>query len=110
MKNLVKFFVFVAILSLGISALYDYRLRHGGLDVAGRRTPEKYTLATSPNVDPQDVASLEALNRERRALVSSVIPSVVAVKTSKKIAVRRDYELDPFQFFFRNPRPFRNPR
>jgi len=50
------------------------------------------------------------LNRERRALVSSVIPSVVAVKTSKKIDVRRQYGLDPFEFFFRNQqRQFRSP-
>src|SRR5213079_784389 len=35
--------------------------------------------------------------------------SVVSVKTSKKIAVRRQYALDPFQFFFRNSRQFRNP-
>jgi serine protease Do len=110
MKNLLKFFVFVAVLSLGISALYDYRLRHGGLGTLGQRTPEKYTLASTPSVEPKEVASLEALNRERRALISSVIPSVVAVKTSKKIAIRRDNELDAFQFFFRNPRQFRNPR
>jgi serine protease Do len=50
------------------------------------------------------------LNRERRALVSSVIPSVVAVKTSKKIEVRRQYGLDPFEFFFRNQqKQFRSP-
>jgi serine protease Do len=61
-------------------------------------------------VDPKQVASLEALNQERRALVSSVIPSVVAVKTSKKIDVRRQYSLDPFEFFFRNQQgQFRNP-
>src|SRR5213596_1262764 len=110
MKNLLKFFAFVALLSLAISALYDYRLKHGGLSTLQRTTPEKYTLASSPNVDPKQVASLEALNRERRALVSSVIPSVVAVKTSKKIDVRRQYGLDPFEFFFRNQqRQFRNP-
>ncbi len=51
MKNLLKFFVFVALLSLGISALYDYRLRHGGLGTLGQRTPEKYTLASTPSVD-----------------------------------------------------------
>ena len=79
-------------------------------ELASGRTPEKYTLASSPSVDPKQVASLEALNRERRALVKSVIPSVVAVKTSKKIAVRRQYELDPFEFFFRNRRQFRGPR
>jgi serine protease Do len=102
MKNLLKFFLFVALLSLAISALYDYRLKHGSLGTLGR-APEKYTLAKSPNVDPKQVASLEALNQERRALVKSVVPSVVAVKTSKKIGVRRQ-GMDPFEFFFGNPR------
>src|SRR5213594_2187246 len=109
MKNLLKFFAFVALLSLAISALYDYRLKHGGLSTLPRTTPEKYTLASSPSVDPKQVASLEALNRERRALVSSVVPSVVAVKTSKKIAIERQNQLDPFGFFFRRPRGFQNP-
>jgi serine protease Do len=109
MKNLLKFFAFVAVLSLGISALYDYRLKHGGLGTVEHRTPEKYTLATSPNVDSKQVASLDALNRERRALISSVVPSVVAVKTTKKIATQRQSELDPFGFFFRRPRGFRSP-
>src|SRR5438067_9171561 len=103
MKNLLKFFAFVALLSLAISALYDYRLKHSGLAVAPHTTPEKYTLAQSPNVDPKQVASLEALNQERRALVKSVVPAVVAVKTSKKIGIRRQYGVDPFEFFFRNP-------
>ena len=76
MKNLFKFFVFVALLSLAISVLYDYRLKRGGLG-ALQRAPEKYTLAQSPNVDPKQVASLEALNQERRALVKGVVPSVV---------------------------------
>ena len=109
MKNLVKFLIFVLLISAGISLLYDYRLKHGGLGLPSARTPEKYTLASSPNVDPKQIASLEALNQERRALVSSVIPSVVAVKTSKKIGIRREYGLDPFEFFFRNQRQFRNP-
>jgi serine protease Do len=109
MKNLAKFLLFVLLVSAGISFLYDYRLKHGGLDLVARRTPEKYTLADNPSVDSKQIASLEALNRERRVLVSSVIPSVVAVKTSKKIPVRRPHELDPFEFFFRNPRTSRNP-
>src|SRR5437763_14419840 len=109
MKNLLKFFAFVALLSLAISALYDYRLKHGGLSTLQRTTPEKYTLASTPNVDPKQVASLEALNRERRALVSSVIPSVVAVKTSMKILIPRERGLDLFEFFYGNQRQFRNP-
>src|SRR4051795_9339171 len=109
MRNLLKFVIFVAVLSLAISALYDYQLRHGGLNVLGHREPEKYTLADRPSIDPKNIGSLEALNRERRELVNSVIPSVVAVKTSKKIT-RREQSLDPFQFFFRNSRQFRSPR
>src|SRR5919198_2643322 len=110
MKNFAKFLLFVLVVSAGISLLYDYRLKHGGLNLPSGRKPEKYTLASNPSVDPKQVPSLEALNRERRALVKSVIPSVVAVKTSKKVAVQRQYELDPFEFFFRNRRQFRSPR
>src|SRR5213595_1823221 len=109
MKNLAKFLIFVLLISAGISLLYDYRLKHGGLGGAFKRTPEKYTLASEPSVDSKQVASLEALNRERRTLVNSVIPSVVAVKTSKKISIQRGYGMDPFEFFFPNQRRFRNP-
>ncbi len=109
MKNLAKFLLFVLLISAGISLLYDYRLKHGGLNLPSVRKPEKYTLASTPSVDSKQVASLDALNRERRALVNSVIPSVVAVKTSKKIGIRREYEMDPFEFFFPNQRRFRNP-
>ncbi len=109
MKNLAKFLLFVLVVSAGISLLYDYRLKHGGLKLPSGRTPEKYTLALEPSVDSKQVASLEALNRERRTLVKSVVPSVVAVKTSKKIAIRREYGLDPFEFFFPNQRRSRNP-
>src|SRR5213079_62585 len=108
MKNLIKFLLFVLLVSAGISALYDYRLKTGGLNFLAS-TSEKYSLATSPSVDPKDVAGLENLNRERRALVSSIIPSVVSIKTSKKVPVRRQYQLDPSDFFNRNPQQFRNP-
>src|SRR2546421_79711 len=110
MKNFAKFLVFVLVLSAGISLLYDYRLKHGGLNFSSGRTPEKYTFASESAVNPKQIASLEALNQERRALVKSVIPSVVAVKTSTKVAIRREYGVDPFEFFFPNQRRFRNPR
>src|SRR3954453_12697738 len=110
MKNLANFLVFVLVLSAGISLLYDYRLKHGGLNFSSGRTPEKYTFASESAVNPKQIASLEALNQERRALVKSVIPSVVAVKTSTKVAIRREYGIDPFEFFFPNQRRFRNPR
>ena len=89
MKNFAKFLIFVVLLSAAVSLLYDQRIKRGELNPVLQRTPEKYTLASAPSVDSKDVASLEALNRERRVLVNSVIPSVVAIKTSKKIAVRR---------------------
>jgi serine protease Do len=110
MKNFAKFLLFVLLVSAGISLLYDYRLKHGGLNLPSGRKPEKYTLASNPSVDPKQVPSLEALNRERRALVKSVIPSVVAVKTSKKVGIRREYGLDPFEFFFRSRPQSRSPR
>src|SRR5438034_190426 len=103
MKNLAKFLLFVLLLSAGISLLYDYRLKHGGLNLPSVRKPEKYTLASKASVDPKQVPSLEALNQERRELVKSVVPAVVAVKTSKKIGIRREYGVDPFEFFFGNP-------
>jgi serine protease Do len=108
MKNLIKFLLFVVLVSAGISALYDYRIKSGGLKFLAVAS-EKYSLATTPTVDPKDVAGLENLNRERRALVSAIIPSVVSIKTSKKVAVRKQYQLDPGDFFNRNPRQFRNP-
>jgi serine protease Do len=110
MKNLAKFLLFVLLLSAGISLLYDYRLKHGGLNSSSVRKPEKYTLASEPSVDAKQVPSLEALSRERRELVKSVIPSVVAVKTSKRISMQRDYGVNPFEFFFGNSRRFRSPR
>ena len=111
MKNFAKFLLFVLLISAGISLLYDYRLKHGELRLSSKRAAENYTLASEPSVDSKQVASLEALNRERRALVKSILPSVVAVKTSKKIGIRREYGLDPFEFFFGSrQRQFRNPR
>ncbi len=108
MKNLIKFLLFVLLVSAGISALYDYRLKNGGLKFLAS-APEKYSLATNASVDLKDVAGLENLNRERRTLLSSVIPAVVSIKTSKKVAIRRQQQLDPSEFFNRNPRQFRNP-
>src|SRR3954465_991409 len=108
MKNLFKFLIFVALLSAGISALYDYRLKRGALHLTAQATPEKYTLASAPSVEPSAVATLDAVSKERRALVTSVIPSVVSIRTSKKVPIRR--QMDPFEFFYRNSRQFRNPR
>jgi serine protease Do len=109
MKNLLKFLLFVGLLSAGISALYDYRMKHGGLNFVASATPEKYTLASTASVDAKDIPTLDAMQRERRALVAGVLPSVVSIKTSKKVPMRRQGGMDPFEFFYRNSRQFRNP-
>ncbi|MEO7723720.1 MAG: trypsin-like peptidase domain-containing protein [Chthoniobacterales bacterium] len=108
MKNLFKFLLLVLVLSAGVSLLYDYQLRHGRLSLTERSTPEKYTLAQNPAVDPKAVASLASLSNERRKLVAGVIPSVVSVKTTKRVQ-RPQYGLDPFDFFRGNYRQFRGP-
>jgi serine protease Do len=109
MKNLLKFILLVLVLSAGVSLLYDYQLRHGGLKLSPRPRSEKYTLAENSTVESKDIASLASLNNERRKLIAGVIPSVVSVKTTKKIPMRRQYGLDPFDFFRGNPRQFRGP-
>ena len=109
MKNLLKFLLLVLVLSAGVSLLYDYQLRHGRLNLTSRSTPEKYTLADGSAVDSKQFASLASLSNERRKLVAGVIPSVVSVKTSKRIQ-RPQYGLDPFDFFRGNYRQFRGPR
>jgi serine protease Do len=108
MKNLLKFLLLVLVLSAGVSLLYDYQLRHGRLNLTDRSRPEKYTLADSPAVDSKQIASLVSLSNERRKLVAGVIPSVVSVKTSKRIQ-RPQYGLNPFDFFRGNYRQFRGP-
>ena len=108
MKNLLKFFLLVLVLSAGVSLLYDYQLHHGRLSLSSRKTPEKYSLAENPAVDSKEIASLASLSNERRKLVAGVIPSVVSVKTSKRVQ-RRQYGLDPFDFFRGNFRQFRGP-
>ena len=107
MKNLLKFLLLVLVLSAGVSLLYDYQLRHGRLNLAPRSTPERFTLADKPAVDPKQIASLASLSEERRKLVAGVIPSVVSIKTSKRMP--RQYGLDPFDFFRGNMRQFPGP-
>ncbi len=108
MKNLLKFLLLVLVLSAGVSLLYDYQLHHGHLSLTNRKAAEKYTLADGPAVDGKSIASLVSLSDERRKLVAGVIPSVVSVKTTKRLQRRQD-GLDPFDFFRGNFRQYRGP-
>ena len=107
MKNFLKFLLLVLVLSAGVSLLYDYQLHHGRLNLTQRTTSEKYTLADKPAVADNEIASLVSLSNERRKLVAGVIPSVVSVKTTKRI--QRPQGLDPFDFFRGNFRQFHGP-
>ncbi|MGI8430996.1 MAG: trypsin-like peptidase domain-containing protein [Chthoniobacterales bacterium] len=107
MKNFLKFLLLVLVLSAGVSLLYDYQLHRGKLSLTNRAQPEKYTLADEATVDPKAIASLASLSDQRRKLVAGVIPSVVSVKTTKRIARRPG--LDPFDFFRGNFRQYRGP-
>src|SRR2546423_5108846 len=102
MKNLIKFLLFVLLVSGGISALYHYRLKTGGLRLLAV-TSEKYSLATSPSVDPKDVAGLENLNRERRGRVGARISAPGRLKTTKKTPGRRPDQHHPSDFFYLHP-------
>jgi serine protease Do len=105
MKNLLKFLLLVLVLSAGVSLLYDYQLHRGRLSFSSPTKPEKYTLPDKPPVDSKEIASLASLSNERRKLVASVIPSVVSIKTTRRIP--RPQGLDPFEYFFGNQRSFR---
>ncbi len=90
MKNILKFLLFVLLVSAAISALYDYRFKHGGLNFLAQTTADKYTLSSNASVDPKEVMGLENLNKERRALVNAILPAVVSVKTSKRVVEPAD--------------------
>ena len=109
MKNLAKFLLFVLVVSAGISLLYDYRLKHGGLNLPSARTAGK--ILAGFNAERGFEGSRIARGVESRAARScqQCDPVRCGMKTSKKIGMRREYGMDPFEFFFRNPRQFRSP-
>jgi len=67
MKSLFRFLIFVAILGLGVGALYLWR----------SSTPTETALPTVKSKLP----SLEAIDREFTTLVSEVLPSVVSINS-----------------------------
>ena len=72
MKNLLKFLLFVGLLSAGISALYDYRMKHGGLGLAqlhqlrgriGRGEHKSYCILMTEDQSPEVTAKLAVLEK-----------------------------------------------
>lgn len=80
--------------------------RCSNLDIPGigGRGSEKFTPATTPTLDLKDVPILAGLDSEYTKLVESVMPSVVAITTSRRVRVPQI--VDPMDFFFgRRARP-----
>jgi serine protease Do len=65
---------------------------------------DKFTPASGPTIDLKDVPVLASLDTEYTKLVDSVMPSVVAITTSRRVRVPQI--VDPMDFFFgRRARP-----
>ena len=104
MKNFLKFLIFVVLVSLGISLLYDYRMKHGGLSRA-HSTPEKYSLATAPPVDRKEIGTLEQFNRERRTLGFKYPPFGRQREDIEKNCGAPTIRPRPIRIFFPQPTP-----
>jgi len=89
-----RFLLFVVVVSL---AVYGVSRWNGH-----RRVPETFTPVATAQIDLKDVQVLEALDRESTRLVQAVVPSVVSVTTTRRIAAPQ--VIDPFDFFLRRPR------
>ena len=65
---------------------------------AQRRVPETFTPVSESQIDLNRVPMLTQLNREYTELAQAVIPSVVSITTSRRVAVPQ--VIDPFEYFF----------
>ena len=104
MKPLLRFFAFVLLLSVGLGALSLWNpgggrprlsLRPGALAGAG------YTLAEGPAIDLRTVDALAAQSRARIALAKAVVPSVVAITTTRHLTPQQLSQRSSQQQFFR---------
>ena len=95
-----RFLLFVALVIL---AVYGVSRWNGQ-----RSMPETFTPVSTVQVDLKDSQVLTALNREYTELVQAVVPSVVSITTSRRVAVPQ--VVDPFEFFFGQRRGQSAPR
>jgi hypothetical protein len=79
MKNLAKFLLFVLLLSAGISLLYDYRLKHGGLKVPSGRAGKVHTCG-------------RASGQSKTSRVARIIESGTACAGEQRRAIGRSGE------------------
>jgi len=100
MKNFRNFALCPAGLA-GLSRLYDRPPEALRTDLASGRN-RKSTRGRRIPAWTQNSPDADALNRERRALVKSGDPRQLWRQNVNEVAVHRQNELDPFDFFFRN--------
>ena len=118
MKRFFSFLLFILLLAVAIISLQlwkeradaGYTLRRAwnhllhGQNSAHYR-PEKYTVATGPRVNVNDVDVLAAMSRQRVLLAKAVVPSVVSITTSKTVPLS-SFGNDPLlQMFHRGLHP-----
>jgi serine protease Do len=96
-------FIFLVV---GLIAFGLYRWQHLNSQLhGGARTPEQYTPAEGPKVNPKDVQVLSALDAEYTRLMQAVLPSVVSITTSRRVSAN-PAAINPLELFFRR-RPIR---
>lgn len=81
-----------------IAALVAYAFVRWNGPGSKQRVPERYTPASGPVIDMKDVQVLAALDAEYTRLIDAVMPSVVAITTSRR--VRAPQVVDPMDFYF----------
>lgn len=95
MRRSLFLFLVVALVVFGV---YRWQRLRDSAAGNGRRVAEQYTPAAS-KIDPKDVQILAALDAEYTRLMQAVVPSVVSITTSRRVAAARG--LDPLDLFLR---------
>ncbi len=106
MKSLLRFLAFVLLLSAGLGALSLWKSAPAGTGPRltlrpGLLTGARYTLAEGPAIDLRTVDALAAQSRARIALTKAVVPSVVAITTSRHLSPQQMRQRNSQQQFFR---------
>lgn len=105
MKSLLRFLAFVLLLSAGLAALSSLRQSPAtGARLGLRTTPlgaGRLTLAEGPSIDVRAIDALAAQSRARVALAKAVVPSVVAITTTRHLSPQQQRQRQQQQQFFR---------
>ena len=98
MRRLVFIIIVAALVLFG---LHRYTQKHTG----GRRTSERYTPASGPKIDLENVRVLAALDAEYTKLIDAIVPSVVSVTSRGLSRPNFPFEMPPlFRRGFGAPR------